>query len=145
MTVELFEPYPLQKEFIDNYILSDDLIGVVAAPRGAGKTLLGINMLLFWALDKPDRSLGWISPIYAQARNVFDQIVEGNESIIKSSNRMELVIKFINDSSVKFLSADSPDSIRGYRFSHVVLDEAAFMKDRVIDQYVMPTLNPSGS
>ena len=144
MTVELFEPYPLQKEFIDNYILSDDLIGVVAAPRGAGKTLLGINMLLFWSLDKPDRSLGWISPIYAQARNVFDQIVEGNQAIVKSSNRMELIIKFVNDSTVKFLSADSPDSIRGYRFSHVVLDEAAFMKDRVIDQYVMPTLNPSG-
>ena len=144
MTVELFEPYPLQKEFIDNYILSDTLIGVVAAPRGAGKTLLGINMMLFWALDRPDRQLGWISPIYSQARNVFDQIIESSEAIIKSSNRMELVIKFINDSSIKFLSADSPDSIRGFRFSHIVLDEAAFMKDRVIDQHVMPTLNPSG-
>ena len=144
MTVELFEPYPLQKEFIDNYILSDTLIGVVAAPRGAGKTLLGINMMLFWALDKPERQLGWISPIYSQARNVFDQIVDSSEAIIKSSNRMELVIKFVNDSSIKFLSADSPDSIRGFRFSHIVLDEAAFMKDRVIDQHVMPTLNPSG-
>tara|TARA_R110000796_G_scaffold252046_1_gene384959 strand:- start:1346 stop:2581 length:1236 start_codon:yes stop_codon:yes gene_type:complete len=144
MTVELFEPYPLQKEFIDNYILSDTLIGVVAAPRGAGKTLLGINMMLFWALDKPERQLGWISPIYSQARNVFDQIVDSSEAIIKSSNRMELVIKFVNDSTIKFLSADSPDSIRGFRFSHIVLDEAAFMKERTIDQHVMPTLNPSG-
>lgn len=145
MEVVLFEPYPLQKEFIDKYIESEDLIGVVSAPRGAGKTLLGINMLLYWALLKPDQSLGWVSPIFQQARNVYDQILEGKvENIVESSNRMELLIKLVNGSQVKFLSADSPDTIRGYRFTHVILDEAAFMKDRVIDQAIMPTLNPLG-
>ena len=144
MTVELFEPYPLQKEFIDNFIDSDTLIGVCAAPRGSGKTLLAVNMVLFWALDKPDRQLGWVSPIFGQARNVFDTIVESNYQIIKSSNRMELLIKLINGSTIKFLSADSPDSIRGFRFSHVVCDEVAFMKERTIDTNIMGTLNPSG-
>ncbi len=100
--------------------------------------------MMFWMLDKDNQQGAYVCPIYSQCRNVFDQIIEGNEAIIKSSNRMELIIKLINGSTIKFLSADSPDSIRGYRFTHVVVDEAAYLKERVIDQYIMPTLNPSG-
>lgn len=144
MQVVLFEPYPLQKEFIDRFVYSDNLIGVVSAPRGSGKSLLAMNLALFFALDKEDQSLAWIAPIYNQARNVFDQIVDSTPEAIASSNRMELLVKFINGSTLKFLSADSPDSIRGYRFSHVICDEAAFFKERIIDQYILPTLNPSG-
>jgi len=144
MQVVLFEPYPLQKEFIDRFIATDDLIGVVSSSRGSGKSLLSLNMMLFWMLDQDNQQGAYVCPVYRQCRNVFDQIIEGNEAIIKSSNRMELQIRLINGSTIKFLSADSPDSIRGFRFTHVICDEAAFMKDRIIDQYIMPTLNPNG-
>ena len=50
MQVVLFEPYPLQKEFIDKFIATDDLIGVVSSSRGSGKSLLSLNMMLFWML-----------------------------------------------------------------------------------------------
>jgi len=48
MNITLFTPYPKQKEFLDKYADTDDLFGVVSAPRGSGKTLLGINLMLYW-------------------------------------------------------------------------------------------------
>jgi len=144
MNIKLFTPYPKQKEFIDEFLDTDPLFGVVVAPRGSGKTLLGINMLLFWLLDNPNAKAGWVSPVYSQAKNVFDTITQSAKEIIESSNRMETTITFINGSTIKFLSGDSPDSIRGFRFKYLVIDEAAFIKERTIDQVILPTLNPSG-
>lgn len=144
MNIKLFTPYPKQREFIDQFVDSEALFGVVVAPRGSGKTLLGINMLLYWLLDSPKSKAGWISPVYSQAKNVFDTITQSAKEIIESSNRMETTITFINGSSIKFLSGDSPDSIRGFRFKYLVIDEAAFIKERTIDQVILPTLNPSG-
>lgn len=144
MNIKLFTPYPKQKEFIDEFLDTDPLFGVVVAPRGSGKTLLGINMLLFWLLDNPNAKAGWVSPVYSQAKNVFDTITQSAKELIETSNRMETTITFINGSSIKFLSGDSPDSIRGFRFKYLVIDEAAFIKERTIDQVILPTLNPSG-
>ena len=144
MNIKLFTPYPKQKEFIDEFLDTEALFGVVVAPRGSGKTLLGINMLLYWLLDNPNAKAGWVSPVYSQAKNVFDTITQSAKELIESSNRMETTITFINGSSIKFLSGDSPDSIRGFRFKYLVIDEAAFIKERTIDQVILPTLNPSG-
>lgn len=144
MEITLFTPYDKQKEFINTFIDSDKLFGVVVAPRGSGKTLLGINMLLYWLLGNKNKKAGWISPVYSQAKNVFDQITSSAKDIIVSSNRMETMITFLNGSTIKFLSGDSPDSIRGFRFNYLVIDEMAFIKERTIDQIILPTLNPNG-
>ena len=95
-------------------------------------------------LQKPNRKGGWVSPVYSQAKNVFDQITQAAGEIIESSNRMEMVMTFVNGSTVKFLSGDSPDSIRGFRFNHLIIDEAAFIKELTIEQALLPTLNPNG-
>ena len=100
MNIKLFTPYPKQREFIDDFLDTDPLFGVVVAPRGSGKTLLGINMLLFWLLDNPNAKAGWISPVYSQAKNVFDTITQSAKEIIEASNRMETTITFINGSSI---------------------------------------------
>ncbi len=144
MNVTLFTPYPKQKSFIDGFLQSDKMFGVVVSPRGAGKTLLASNLALYWALQNNNQKCCWVSPVYSQARSVFDQIVTAGKDIVQSSNRMELIVNLINGSSIKFLSADSPDSIRGYRFQYVIIDEAAFVKDLTIQQNILPTLNPTG-
>lgn len=144
MEVQLFTPYPLQRNFIDRFLDTDELFGVVSAPRGSGKTLLGMNMLLFWVLDKPNRKGGWVSPTFSQAKSVLDQIVNASEGLIESSNRMEATITFSNGSTIKFLSADSADNIRGFRFNYLVLDEFAYMKEHTINTAILPTLNPNG-
>lgn len=144
MNIKLFTPYEKQREFITQFADTDSLFGVVVAPRGSGKTLLGINLMLYWMLQKPNRKGGWVSPVYSQAKNVFDQITSSASEIIESSNRMEMVMTFINGSTIKFLSGDSPDSIRGFRFNHLIIDEAAFIKELTIEQALLPTLNPNG-
>jgi len=144
MNITLFTPYSKQKEFIDKYLSSSELFGVVAAPRGSGKTLLGINLLLYWLLKNKNQKGGWISPVYSQAKSVMDQIVSSSEKLVSASNRMEGTITFVNGSTIKFLSSDSPDNIRGFRFTHLVLDEMAFIKENALNTAILPTLNPSG-
>ena len=144
MDIKLFKPYALQKQFIDRYADTEDLFGVVSAPRGSGKTLLAINLLLYWLLQKPNQKGGWISPVYQQAKSVMDQIVSTSKAIIDQSNRMEGSITLINGSTIKFLSSDTPDNIRGFRFTHLILDEVAFIRDTALNTAILPTLNPSG-
>ena len=144
MNITLFTPYDKQKEFISRFADTDDLFGIVSAPRGSGKTLLGINLMLYWLLQKDNRKGGWISPVYTQAKSVMDQIVKTAGDTIASSNRMEGTIGLINGSTLKFLSSDSPDNIRGFRFSHLIIDEAAFVKENALNTAIIPTLNPSG-
>ncbi len=144
MDIKLFTPYPKQREFIQAFADTEELFGIVVAPRGSGKTLLGINLMLYWLLQKPNQKGGWISPVYSQAKSVYDTLLSAAKQTITASNRMEMTMTFINGSTLKFLSSDSPDSIRGFRFSHVIIDEAAFQKERAIDQVILPTLNPKG-
>lgn len=144
MEVQLFKPYPKQKEFISKFIDSDDLFGCVVAPRGSGKSLLGMNMMLFWLLDNPSQKGAWVSPVYNQAKVVYDQMVKAGESLITQSNRQDLNITFINGSTLKFLSSDNPDTIRGFRFNYLILDEAAFIRELTVTQSILPTLNPTG-
>ena len=144
VNVELFTPYDKQMEIIEQYADSNHLFGVVVAPRGSGKTLLAMNLLLYWALGKPNQKCGWISPVYSQCKSVFEQIINASNGIIKSSNKADLSIVFINGSTLKFLSSDSPNSIRGFRFHYLILDEAAYQTESAINEAILPTLNPSG-
>ena len=142
--VTLFTPYDAQQAFIDKFVTTEDLFGILVAPRGSGKTLAAINFALYWALQKKNQKLGWCSPTFSQAKSVLDQIVKAAPDLIVSSNRMEAVVTLINGSSIKFLSSDSADNIRGFRFTHLILDEAAYIKESVISTILLPTLNPNG-
>ena len=144
MQVTLFTPFPAQKEFIDKFVDTDDLFGCLVAPRGSGKTLAAMNICLYWALSKNNQKIGWCAPTFSQSKNVLDQIVIAAKDLIESSNRMEATITFINGSTIKFLSSDSADNIRGFRFSHLILDEFAYLKKNVVDTVLLPTLNPNG-
>jgi hypothetical protein len=144
MDVNLFTPYPLQKQFINAFADNEALYGAISAPRGSGKTLLGINLLLYWVLGNPKCKAGWCSPTHSQSRSVFEQITTTAHQLIVASNKTEGTIQFLNGSTIKFLSGDSTDSIRGFRFNYLVLDEVAFLKEIVISSILLPTLNPTG-
>ncbi len=144
MHVTLFTPYKAQQAFIDKFVTTEDLFGVLVAPRGSGKTLAAINFTLYWALQKKNQKIGWCSPTFSQAKSVLDQIVAAAPDLVVSSNRMEATISLVNGSTIKFLSSDSADNIRGFRFTHLILDEAAYIKETVISTILLPTLNPNG-
>jgi len=144
MKIKLFKPYPAQKEFINQYADSDTLFGVLVSPRGGGKTLLSINLALKWVLETSNSKLGYITPIYSLGKEVFDIIVSKTYEVIESSNKSDLTIKFVNGSTIKFLSADRADSVRGFRFHYLIVDECAYVNKDSIENAILPTLNPLG-
>jgi len=142
--VNLFKPYDAQQIFIDKFANSEHMFGVLVSPRGAGKTLLAINLALYWALKRNNSKVGFITPIYALGKEVFDIIANKATELIVKSNKAELTFEFINGSTIKFLSADRADSVRGFRFNYLILDEVAYLNKESIENAILPTLNPNG-
>jgi len=128
MDITLFTPHKGQKKVIDGFADSEHKFAIVSTGRQYGKSLLGQNLMLYWLLKNKNQKGGWISPIYNQAKKVFQELSNAAHSIIDSSNKADLTIKFINGSTLQFLSAERYDSIRGFSLTHMVIDEAAFIK-----------------
>ena len=82
MNIQLFKPYKRQKQFIDRFADTEDLFGVISSPRGSGKSLLSMNLMLYWLLQKPKRKGGYITPVYGQGKSIMDQIVATSEGVI---------------------------------------------------------------
>ena len=144
MQVTLFTPHFGQKKVIDGFADSEHKFGVVATGRQYGKSLLGQNLLLYWLLKTPKQKGAWISPIYNQSKKVFQELSGAANKLIKSSNKADLTITFINGSTLQFLSAERYDSIRGFSFNYMVVDEAAFIREQAMNEAIFPTLSALG-
>ena len=144
MDVNLFTPHVGQKEIINGFADSKHKFGVVASPRQYGKSLLGQNLLLYWLLQNPNQKGAWISPIYNQSKKVFQELIGASHQLIDEKNKADLSIKFINGSTLLFLSAERYDSIRGFSFTHLVIDEGAFIREQAINEAILPTLTAIG-
>lgn len=144
MNIKLFTPHPGQKAVIDGFADTEHKFGIVATGRQYGKSLLGQNLLLYWLLKDKNKKGAWISPIYNQAKKVFQELSNAAHAIIESSNKADLTIKFINGSTLQFLSAERYDSIRGFSFNFMVIDEAAFIREEAMNEAIFPTMTAIG-
>ena len=144
MEVELFTPHIGQKQVITAFADSKHKFGIMASPRQFGKSLLGQNLLLYWLLREPGQKGAWISPIYNQSKKVFQELTNAAHGLIQHKNKADLSITFINGSTLLFLSAERFDSIRGFSFTHLVVDEGAFIKEQAINEAILPTLTAIG-
>ena len=78
----------------------------------------------------------YISPTYSQGRKVYKELVDLLEptGIIKKANASTLTIETIYKSTFQAFSMDSPNSIRGYTVSGIlVMDECSFFQDTLTD------------
>ena len=82
--------------------------------------------------------------MYNQCKKIFDELTNAAHQIITKQNKADLTIQFVNGSTLQFLSTDNYNTIRGFSFNYMVLDEAAFIKQDAIEQAVMPTLTAIG-
>lgn len=113
---------------------------IVIAGRRFGKTLLGLLIILYWALS--DKGVyWWISPNYPigniawrKAKNLVSKIP------FKDINIVDRTITLPNKSIIVFKSADRPNSLRGEGLKGAVLDEVAFMEEEVWNQSIRPAL-----
>jgi hypothetical protein len=144
MEIKLFKPHPGQKRVIDGFADSKHKFGVVATGRQYGKSLLGQNLLLYWLLSTPKQKGAWVSPIYNQSKKVFQELFNAANQIVVHSNKADLVMEFMNGSTLQFLSAERYDSIRGFSFNYMVIDEAAFIREEAVNEAIFPTLSAIG-
>jgi hypothetical protein len=100
--------------------------------------------MLYWLLQSSKQKGAWITPIYSQGKKVFKELLAASSQIIEHKNEADLTIRFINGSTIQFLSAERYDSIRGFSFNYMVVDEAAFIRKEAMDEAIFPTLSAIG-
>ena len=144
MNINLFTPHYGQRQVIDGFADSEHKFGIVATGRQYGKSLLAQNLMLYWLLQAPNNKGAWITPVYNQCKKIFQELTNAAHEIITSQNKSDLTITFVNGSTLQFLSTDNYNTIRGFSFHYMVIDEAAFIKEEAINEAVMPTLTALG-
>ena len=146
ITVEGFTPTRKQKEIIDACITDGVKYIIGCFGRQAGKSFTAMNLLLKWSLED-NGSIGmWVSPVFSQAKKVFTELTNtiAGTSLIKSINKSDLTITFINNSIIYFRSGEREDTLRGYTLQYLVIDEAAYIKDEVWNTVLRPTVLVNG-
>jgi len=138
--------HPGQKRIVDEICSSNAMYHIVVCPRQFGKSYLGIQLLLYFALNFQNSEILWISPSYQQSTKVYREIVEavGHSGAILKSNNAELSIQFLTNSKAIFRSAERYDNLRGYSITHMLCDEAAFYKPGVFYNIFRPMLTVTG-
>ena len=129
-----FNPTPQQYNVIKEVLEGDSKYIITVSPRQAGKTMLAINMMLYFAINDKNTTTCFISPIYSQARKVMEEMYEAikDSDIIERVNFSNFEIKLKTGSKILFKSAEREDGLRGYTFDYLLIDEASYIKESAI-------------
>jgi hypothetical protein len=103
--------------------------------------------MLYWGFNNPGVKVGWISPIFRQAKKVYDDMVnafQDNPSIFKKKDGTSLEVMLMNGSTIQFFSAERYDNIRGFTFDYLICDEFAFIDERAWTEVLRATVLVKG-
>jgi len=130
MTIEGFPLHKRQKEIINDIIKSDAKYFIINASRQSGKSVALSELVRYFALTTINQKLLYITPTYGLASTFFDNIIDSLYGIpvIQNANKSKLTIKFKNNSTLIFKSAERFDNIRGLSVDYLFLDEFSFFK-----------------
>jgi hypothetical protein len=137
-----FTPHTKQREIISSILSSGAKYHIANIGRQFGKSMMGENLLLYWAINHAPCKIMWVSPVYAQASKVHKELYAAiaKSGIVANNNYSSSELSFKNGSTVIFRSAERYDNIRGETLDYAILDEAAFMKDEAWREAIKPTL-----
>lgn len=117
---------------------------VVVAGRRCGKTRMAIVDSLVKGLSCPvgDAGVMYVAPTQGMARVLcWDLLMELGHKVIVKSNVNNSEVTLVNGVKIYVRGADSPDSLRGMKLFHCVLDEMKDMKPQVWEMIVRPSLS----
>ena len=140
-SVTLYNPHHNQQKIHDSINNEPYKYYALNIGRQFGKSLLAMNQCYYWGFNNANVQIAWVSPIYRQAKKVFDEMVrafDGTNLIQK--NASELIIKLPNQSTIQFFSAERYDNIRGFTFDYLVCDEFAFMAEQAWTEVLRATV-----
>lgn len=139
IVVKLPKPLPYQKDVINWARDKDTKYISFLKSRQSGGSFTNKLLVSMWALENNNAKIGYITPTLKLSKLFFSELVGSLKLFINNSNGTDLIINFISGSKLQFFSAESKDSIRGFQFSHCILDEAAFMSDDIWNYVIKPT------
>lgn len=144
-----FEAYGFQKELIKNYWQNRNVIAMI--PRQSGKTTTAAGFLLWYATFNPDVTVLIAANKFRAANEIMAKIKYSYEELpdfiragVVSYNVQS--IQFDNGSRI-LATTTTPDSGRGMAISLLYLDEFAFVKPRIAEEFwtaMAPTLATGG-
>lgn len=139
-----YKPHDKQR-LIHNSIRHDDhKYYCLNIGRQFGKTMLGINQMLDWAINDNGCNIAWVTPIYKQGKKVFDEFEKVTQtSGIFTYNHSDLQIKGMG-STISFFSGERPDNIRGNTFHYLIVDEMAFTRQELWSEVLSATVLVKG-
>ena len=135
-----FTPHKKQKELIDSILSSSAKFHVACVGRQYGKSLMAMNLVLYWGINHGPSKILWVSPVYSQTDKVQKELMQaiGSSGIVKSCNYSSNEIQLKNGTIIYFRSAERYDNIRGMTCDYGVIDEAAFCKDEAWTEAIKP-------
>ena len=141
-----FTPHPKQKEMIDSILGSKAKFHVACVGRQFGKSLMAMNLVLYWGINKGPVKILWVSPVYSQTDKVQKELMQaiGESGLVKSCNYSSNEITLNNGTTILFRSAERYDNIRGLTCDYGVIDEAAFCKDEAWQEAIRPVFMVRG-
>ena len=136
-----FNPHGGQQRVIDAIIHGPEKYITVVSPRQQGKSLLLVNLLLYYGINDKGSKIGVVAPIYSQARKLMEDLYEAikDSGIVEATNFSNHEIKLKTGSKIYFRSSEREDGLRGYTFSYLFLDEAAYQTEDAWKRAIQPT------
>lgn len=118
---------------------------VICAGRRVGKTRFSLADLLIKATEPKvidaDTRVMFIAPTNKMAMDLaWDQFMEMARPLIAKSNVNDQDIRLMNGMKVAIRGSDKPDTLRGGKLYHVVLDEYQDIKPQTWEYVVQPAL-----
>jgi phage FluMu gp28-like protein len=137
-----FKPFPYQAEFLADQ--SKRI--VVCAGRQVGKSTIASAKAIWFALCHADTQTLIVSATLRQSMLMFQKISEFvfSSQILKRSlsYATKTLIRFRSGSRITALPCGQTGySLRGYTSHLCIMDEAAFMPERVITEVILPMLS----
>lgn len=145
--VELF---PSQQELY-NVIMDNEYKYIMAAwSRQSGKTMLMKIVMIKWLVEA-NNNIAYVSPTLKLAKKIYKDIVKllKPSGLIEQSNGSDLIIESKTGSILSFHSSEQADSLRGNTFTHLIIDESAFLNEgdetnNIWDNILKPTIKVRG-
>jgi hypothetical protein len=144
-----FEAYDYQKRLVEAYWKNTSVIALL--PRQSGKTTTAAGYLLWYAMFNDDVTVLIAANKFRAANEIMDRIKFAYEELpdyiragVSTYNVQD--VKFDNGSRIK-ATTTTPDSGRGMSISLLYLDEFAFVKPRIAEEFwtaMAPTLATGG-
>ena len=146
MTFTGFTPHQSQRKVIEEILTSDSKFHIATIGRQWGKSLMGMNLALYWMINEGPCKVLWVSPVYSQSSKVHKELYSAiaQSGLVKSNNFSDNRIELKNGSEIVFRSAERYDNIRGLTMDYGIIDEAAFMKDDAWKEAIRPVFAVRG-